>query len=180
MAPALAARLVVRPSASDRQRVADALREACVEERLSVETLANRLDLVYAARTRMELDRLVADVVQPNVIRRTVLAAVAWGSRWSHDLAAAWRAPRTQRLLLPRREQLSIGRSRHSDFVVADRTVSYHHAVLDYALGTWTLTDSGSTNGTFVNGWRVAEPIVVRPGDEVTFGESRFVLAPPS
>ncbi len=178
--PTLAERFAGRPSATDRQRVADVLRHACVEERVSVETLSSRLDLVYAARTRMELDRLIVDVVQPGTFRRAVLALVTWASRWSSDVAAAWRAPRTPRLILPRREGLVIGRSRQSDFVVADPTVSHRHAVLSHASGTWTLTDAGSTNGTFVNGWRVADPIVVRPGDEVLFGVSRFVLAPPT
>ena len=50
---------------------------------------------------------------------------------------------------------------------------------LNYRAGTWTLADTGSTNGTFVNGWRLADPIVVRPGDEVLFGMSRFILVPP-
>jgi hypothetical protein len=31
-----------------------------------------------------------------------------------------------------------------------------------------------------VNGWRVVDPILVRPGDELTVGETTFVLAPPS
>lgn len=127
----------------------------------------------------MELDRLIADVVQPSVLRSAILALVTWTSHWSNDLAAAWRAPRTPRLILPRRENLVIGRSSWSDFVIADQTVSHRHAVLSHRSGTWTLTDAGSTNGTFVNGWRVTDPIVIRPGDEVLFGDSRFVLAPP-
>lgn len=180
MTPALTAPLTERPSAADRERVTDALRHAYAEERLSVETLARRLDLVYAARTRMELDRLVADVVPPSALRRALLTVVMCASRWSSDVAAAWRAPRTPRLILPRREQLVIGRSPSSDFVVADQTVSHRHAVLSHTSGTWTLTDAGSTNGTFVNGWRVADGIVVRPGDEVLFGTSRFILAPPA
>ena len=42
------------------------------------------------------------------------------------------------------------------------------------------LTDEGSLNGTYVNGWRVADEIRVRPGDEVRIGESRFILVAPS
>jgi hypothetical protein len=146
---------------------------------VSLDTLSTRLELVYAARTRMELDRLIADLAEPGPGRRTVLSLVSWASAWSNDLAAAWRAPRTPCLLLPRREAVVIGRSPASDFVVADPTVSHRHAVLRHTDDTWTLADAGSTNGTFVNGWRIAEPIVVRPGDEVLFGLSRFVLVPP-
>jgi hypothetical protein len=177
---ALAARFVGRPSAVERERAADVLRHACAEERVSPDTLARRLDLVYAARTRMELDRLTADVAEPGPVRRAVLAAVTWLSRSSHDLRAAWRAPRTPRLMLPRREELVIGRSPWSDFVVADPAVSSRHALLTHTAGTWTLADAGSTNGTFVNGWRIADPIVVRPGDELLLGRSRFILAPPA
>jgi hypothetical protein len=176
---AFTTRFVGRPSAVERERAADVLRHACAEERVSPDTLARRLDLVYAARTRMELDRLTADVAEPGPVRRAALAAVAWVSRSTHDLGAAWRAPRTPRLMLPRRAELVIGRSPWSDFVVADPAVSHRHALLTYTAGTWTLADAGSTNGTFVNGWRIADPIVVRPGDELLLGRSRFILAPP-
>jgi hypothetical protein len=172
-------RLTGRPSAADRERAAEALRRAYAEERLSVETLSTRLDFVYAARTRMELDRLLTDVAPAKAFKTLILMPVAWLSDWSQALAAAWRAPRTARLTLPRRDYLVIGRSRRSNFVLPDPTVSNHHAVLNYAGGTWTLSDSSSTNGTFVNGWRVIDPVVVRPGDEVIFGMSRFILAPP-
>jgi pSer/pThr/pTyr-binding forkhead associated (FHA) protein len=42
------------------------------------------------------------------------------------------------------------------------------------------LEDAGSTNGTFLNGWRITDSILVRPGDELTIGETTFVLALPS
>jgi pSer/pThr/pTyr-binding forkhead associated (FHA) protein len=73
-----------------------------------------------------------------------------------------------------------IGRSPAADFVVADRTVSSRHAVLDYDGRAWTLRDAGSLNGTYVNGWRLAGPIRVGPGDELTMGDTRFVLAAPT
>ena len=60
----------VRPSAADRERVALVLRRACLDERLSVETLSTRLELLYAARTRAELDRLLSDVPEPSIVGR--------------------------------------------------------------------------------------------------------------
>jgi FHA domain/Domain of unknown function (DUF1707) len=168
-----------RPSRGDRERAADLLRRACVEERLSSETFVDRLDLVYAATTRAELDRLLSDLPDPTFVRRVLLDAVMWLSRLSFDIARAWRGPRTPQMVLPQRARVTIGRSPLADFVVADATVSSTHAVLNYSGTAWSLEDVGSTNGTYVNGWRVSDPIVVRPGDELTFGESRFVLVPP-
>ena len=49
-----------------------------------------------------------------------------------------------------------------------------------YADERWTLRDVGSLNGTFVNDWRVADEILVRPGDELRVGESRFMLVSPA
>jgi hypothetical protein len=169
-----------RPSASDRERVAVALRRACVDERLSTETFGDRIDAVYAARTRAELDGVLSDVREPGIVHRLVLDAVAWASRFSLDVSHAWRAPRTPRMILPLRERVVIGRSPALDFVIADRTVSSRHAVLDYDGERWTLSDAGSLNGTYVNGRRLAGPTVVRPGDELTVGETRFVLASPT
>jgi FHA domain/Domain of unknown function (DUF1707) len=170
----------LRPSAAERERVALALRRACLDERLSVETFATRLDLVYAARTRADLDRVLNDLPEPTFLGRIVLHAIAWTSRWSTQIGVAWRVPRTPRMILPLRDAVVIGRSPQADFVVADETVSARHALLTYANGDWALEDAGSLNGTYVNGWRVVEPILVRPGDELTIGSSRFILVPPT
>jgi hypothetical protein len=150
-----------------------------VDERLSSETFVGRLDLVYAARTRAELDRLVADLPEPTSARRVLLDAVAWWSRISAEVSRTWRAPRLPRMILPRRAKVVIGRSPRADFIVADRTVSFTHALLTYDGNAWMLEDAGSTNGTFLNGWRITDSILVRPGDELTIGETTFMLALP-
>jgi hypothetical protein len=176
MASSLASPIDTRPSRRDRERVADALRRACVDERLSSETFIGRLDLVYAARTRFELDRLVADLPGRSAPRTLLLNAVAWGSALSTDLWRAWQGPRFPRMILPQRAEVMIGRSPLADFVVADQTVSSRHALLKHDGTTWMIHDAGSTNGTFLNGWRITDPMVVRPGDELTVGESTYVL----
>lgn len=170
-----------RPSSADRERAAAALRRACVEDRLSNETFVRRLDVVYAARTRAELDDVLGDVTEPGPLRRLLLDTTSRLSRLSLELARAWRVPRTPRLVLPLREKVVLGRSPAADFVVADATVSGRHATLAYDTETesWILEDAGSLNGTFVNGWRVVGPVAVRPGDELAMGVTRFVLAPP-
>jgi len=159
--------------------VAGALNRACVEERLSAATFVARLDLVYAARTGLELDRLVADLPERSSPRRVLLGAVGWWSGFSADLRRAWEAPRLPRLILPRRAEVVIGRSPLADLVVADQTVSSRHALLRHEGASWVVHDAGSRNGTFVNGWRVVDPMVVEPGDQLTFGATTFVLALP-
>jgi hypothetical protein len=52
----------MRASDADRDRVADHLREALAEGRLSPEEHAERLDAVYAARTYAELEPVLADL----------------------------------------------------------------------------------------------------------------------
>src|SRR3954454_8657979 len=69
-----------------------------------------------------------------------------------------------------------LGRSRRCDFVIADPSVSRRHALLIRNDEGWTVYDLGSTNGTRINGWRV-ERAVLRPGDEIELGGSRFRFA---
>jgi Domain of unknown function (DUF1707) len=58
----VADRLALRASDAEREQTTSRLREACVEGRLSVAELVERLDAAYAARTLPELDALVADL----------------------------------------------------------------------------------------------------------------------
>src|SRR5947207_7847795 len=129
----------MRPSFVERERVARRLRGAGAEDRLSSDTLTHRLELAYAARSRDELDWLVADLPEPRGLMRAALTAVTVISRWSRQLEAAWREPRARRLTLPTHEHTIIGRSRSSGCVLSDQTVSRAHAVVSYRDGTWTL-----------------------------------------
>jgi pSer/pThr/pTyr-binding forkhead associated (FHA) protein len=72
----------------------------------------------------------------------------------------------------------TIGRSRQCDIVIDDANVSRQHAEVRPRGGSWVLNDLGSTNGSSVNGRRVQEAEVLRPGDEVEIGTStiRFEL----
>jgi len=57
-----------------------------------------------------------------------------------------------------------------------DTNASRRHATIQGGGGQFTLVDNGSSNGTFVNGVRVAAqtPQQLRPGDEVQIGQTRF------
>jgi pSer/pThr/pTyr-binding forkhead associated (FHA) protein len=67
-------------------------------------------------------------------------------------------------------ENLTIGRQEDSDVVVGDRLASRHHARLQRQQGQYVLHDSGSRNGTFVNGERIPGSHVLRDGDEIQIG----------
>ena len=66
-------------------------------------------------------------------------------------------------------EPLAIGRDPQNDIVLDDRRVSRKHAEVRLRLGRYTLYDLQSTNGTYVNGRRVAE-IVLSDGDRIAVG----------
>ncbi|MBD0292137.1 MAG: DUF1707 domain-containing protein [Jiangellaceae bacterium] len=61
----MAERAEMRASDADRDRVAEVLRDAHAEGRLSQDELLERLGAAYEARTYAELDRLVADLPRP-------------------------------------------------------------------------------------------------------------------
>jgi pSer/pThr/pTyr-binding forkhead associated (FHA) protein len=70
----------------------------------------------------------------------------------------------------------TIGREADCDMTLQDLTVSRWHASLQREPAGWLLSDLGSTNGTRLNGWRVNAPMLVGPGDRVSFGALTFVL----
>jgi pSer/pThr/pTyr-binding forkhead associated (FHA) protein len=65
-----------------------------------------------------------------------------------------------------------------NDIVIPDPYCSGRHADLTFAEGKFTLTDVGSTNGTFVNGVRLDAnaPRDLAEGDEVTLGRTVFTI----
>ncbi len=83
--------------------------------------------------------------------------------------------PRERRRLALGVEPFGIGRDQENDLVLDDRRVSRRHAEIRLRLGRYTLYDLQSTNGTFVNGRRVAE-VVLSDGDHVTIGGTEVVV----
>lgn len=69
---------------------------------------------------------------------------------------------------------LTIGRARNNQYVVVDSQVSSHHAVIHSAGQGHTITDVGSTNGTFVNGQRLAPDTLrlLKSGDSIRIGNT--------
>jgi hypothetical protein len=71
----------------------------------------------------------------------------------------------------------TLGRSRQSDVMVDDPNVSRAHAEVRPHGSSWVLTDLGSTNGTRLNGRRVTQPEVLKPGDEIEVGTTTLTFA---
>lgn len=63
-----------------------------------------------------------------------------------------------------------IGRSENCDLVIPTPQVSAVHAQLRIVADTAHVEDMGSTNGTFVNGVRLASSRELRPGDTIALG----------
>ena len=71
--------------------------------------------------------------------------------------------------------EISLGRSNTCDIVVpADMTVSRFHAVIARRKKGWTLIDTYSKTGTFVNGRRIDKKIILENGDTLTFGNVSY------
>jgi FHA domain len=65
---------------------------------------------------------------------------------------------------------LTIGRGQGNDIALEDEFASAHHASIEPRRdGVWVL-DTGSTNGTFVNGAKVSKPRKLEPGDVIRIG----------
>lgn len=73
-------------------------------------------------------------------------------------------------------ETLTVGRLPDCDVVVDDPSVSKHHARLSWNSKTWAVEDLGSSNGTRLNGQPVEGMGLVHDGDELAFGDTRFLM----
>ena len=162
-------------------RASDDLRERTVSELgagyarglLGFDTLCQRVDRAYTARTIEQLRALVRDLPEIQSLRRRLRSML-------HSLTAA-EGEEVPLLRPPRTDDggaLLLGRSNGCDLVIASQAVSRRHARLELRRGSWRLADLGSTNGTYVNGWQVREPVELEPGDAVTLGDLDWVFAP--
>jgi hypothetical protein len=75
-------------------------------------------------------------------------------------------------------ELLVIGRSSTADIRVDDSRVSRSHLSLERSGDRWTVTDQGSSNGSWVNGQQLASgmPRLLRDGDELRIGPVTFTF----
>jgi hypothetical protein len=73
----------LRASDAERERAADLLREAMTSGRLGIDELDDRMRRVLGAQTRVDLEKLVADVIVPADDRHPLAAADAGTGAWT-------------------------------------------------------------------------------------------------
>jgi pSer/pThr/pTyr-binding forkhead associated (FHA) protein len=69
-----------------------------------------------------------------------------------------------------------IGRATDNQIVLQSTTVSRKHAKIWEEKGQFKIHDLVSANGTFVNDKRIREPVLLKNGDVVRFGETEFLF----
>ena len=70
----------------------------------------------------------------------------------------------------------SIGRSKRCDIFLNDTTVSREHAVLLRRDDGWSITDTGSKAGVFVNGEKISERTNIYLNDKIRIGSTTLVV----
>ncbi len=75
--------------------------------------------------------------------------------------------------------ETAVGRALECDIVVTSKRVSRVHARLRREGWRMLLEDAGSTNGTYLNGERILEPVQLRDGDQIKVGDVVFAFHDP-
>ena len=92
-----------------------------------------------------------------------------------HALLVVQRGPGSGNRFLLDTDKVTAGRHPDSEIFLDDVTVSRRHAVFDRDGSTFTVSDVGSLNGTYVNRDRI-DTVRLKDGDEVQVGKYRLVF----
>ena len=80
----------------------------------------------------------------------------------------------------PFTNMITIGRAKNNDIIISATDMSKFHAYLsqDPSTGNWTLTDSGSTNGSYLDGERLVprESYPIDPGQSAFLASTQITL----
>jgi hypothetical protein len=119
-------------------------------------------------------DELDPDAFDPAYATRTMVYAIPTVDAPMARLREL-RPDGTQREVEVNGSALTIGRGSDNSLVIHDARVSRHHARLQTRRGTLVFTDLQSTNGSRVNGTRVAE-VVLGEGDRIELGDTVLIV----
>ncbi|MEV4288127.1 DUF1707 domain-containing protein [Nonomuraea bangladeshensis] len=145
----------LRAGDRDRERVAELLRAAVAEGRITLEELHERVDRAYAARTLGDLDGVVADLPVPGVPSRPAPSEVGGGLEL-HTVGG--RVEQAGRWTVPAYISARAGRwgKARIDFTRAE--CPHREVVLDVEITSWF----GDIVVVVPRGWRVRDEDVVR------------------
>ena len=73
----------------------------------------------------------------------------------------------------------TIGRGEDADIIVDSRAISRIHARITVHSDKIYIEDLGSKNGTFINGSKIDEKILIKPGDKIGLGRLEAELIAP-
>jgi pSer/pThr/pTyr-binding forkhead associated (FHA) protein len=74
------------------------------------------------------------------------------------------------------KDEFLIGRGADCDLRLPTSGISRHHCLIRVRAGEATVSDLGSSNGTFLNGQRIRSQAVLHSGDELLLDVYRFVV----
>jgi sigma-B regulation protein RsbU (phosphoserine phosphatase) len=117
----------------------------------------------------------LADETERTVLRRTVLGEAPGAEEVLHVLRVESPVEEPPRRVTLSEVPLRIGRVEGNDLVLAAPEISRAHCSLVVRDGVATVSDLGSTNGTFVDDRRVTAPTPLQDGARLRLGP--FVLA---
>jgi len=83
-----------------------------------------------------------------------------------------------QRFIVNEGKPITIGRTSESDVALDNPSISREHALVEHVKGSDYLTDTGSTNGTWVNGKKINKRTRITDKDEIMIG--KFAMVPGS
>ncbi len=92
-----------------------------------------------------------------------------------HALLVVQRGPGAGSRFLLNADLVDAGRHPDSEIFLDDVTVSRRHAEFHRSEGTFSVSDAGSLNGTYVNRDRI-DRVRLKDGDEVQIGKYRLVF----
>ncbi|MGW4407781.1 DUF1707 SHOCT-like domain-containing protein [Nonomuraea sp. NPDC004702] len=143
----------IRAGDHDRDQVADRLRQAVAEGRISLDELRERIDRTYAARTVGELSALVADLPALSPVPASPSDVLRMHT-------AHWRVSRAGRWVVPPRIDVRLGvwGTAKLDFLAAE--CSHPEVLVQVAITSWF----GDLHLKVPHGWRVRADEVVSPG----------------
>lgn len=82
------------------------------------------------------------------------------------------RGPQPNQVYELRDDVINLGRDITNTIAINDREVSRHHLRFTRSGDTYMIEDLGSTNGTFINGKRLAGSTLLKNGDMIGLGET--------